>query len=356
MRTLTFGMFNVLNLVAYQAVWFACVAGAAHDLPWVGALAAALALGMHFALVDRWQLDLQLIGVAVLIGFVLDSTLAATGLLEFTSGVWVHGLTTYWMLCLWIAFATTLRHSLRWLVNRPLLAAAAGALGGPLAYYAGASLGALRLPALISALPAIGALWGGALWTLATATRRFALRTAPCIVLAVPALSACQMSPAPTAITTAEHVDVGRFMGSWYVIASIPTFIERDAYNAVETYRRDDDGTIDTVFTFNKGAFDGPLKRYTPRGFVRDESGAVWGMQFLWPIKADYRIVYVSEDYTRTIVGRQARDHVWIMAREPSLSSDEYASLLATVTREGYDVSKLRLVPQQTDRAEHAHQ
>jgi len=173
------------------------------------------------------------------------------------------------------------------------------------------------------------------------------------IVLAMLALSACQMSPTP--ITTAEHVDIGRFMGTWYVIASIPTFIERDAYNAIESYRLDDDGTIETVFTFNEGSFDGPLKRYEPRGFVRDESsGAVWGMQFIWPIKADYRIVYVSDDYTRTIVGREARDHVWIMAREPSLPSDEYQSLLDIVTREGYDVRNLRPVPQQQGRRDHA--
>lgn len=177
------------------------------------------------------------------------------------------------------------------------------------------------------------------------------------IVLALPALSGCQMSPTPTPITTADHVDIGRFMGSWHVIACIPTFIERDAYNAVETYRLDDDGTIETVFTFNKGSFNGPLKRYEPRGFVRDRSsGAVWGMQFIWPIKADYRIVYVDENYTRTIVGRQARDHVWIMAREPSLSSDDYDSLLAIVTREGYDVRNLRRVPQQQARPEHARQ
>jgi len=172
-------MFNFYNMVAYQAVWLACVAGAANGFPWIGALAAAGTLGVHLALVDGWKLELQLIGLAALIGLVLDSSLAAAGLIEFASGVWVHGLTTYWMLSLWMVFATTLRHSLRWLVNRPLMAAAAGALGGPLAYYAGASLGALRVPSLAAALPVVGALWGAAFWTLAAAARRFASRAAP---------------------------------------------------------------------------------------------------------------------------------------------------------------------------------
>jgi apolipoprotein D and lipocalin family protein len=136
-------------------------------------------------------------------------------------------------------------------------------------------------------------------------------------------------------------------MGDWYVIANIPTFIERGAHNAIESYRLDQDGTIDTTFTFSKGAFDGPLRQYKPLGFVRDtQSNAVWGMQFIWPIKADYRIVYVSDAYDRTIIGRQARDYVWIMARTPEIEQAEYQALLEIVERQGYDISQVRRVPQ----------
>jgi apolipoprotein D and lipocalin family protein len=156
--------------------------------------------------------------------------------------------------------------------------------------------------------------------------------------------SGCQSSRPP--ITTAEKVDLQRFMGDWYVIANIPTFIEKGAHNAVESYQLDDDGTIATTFTFNKDAFDGPKKTYTPRGFVFDkQSNAVWGMRFVWPIKADYRIVYVNDDYTQTIVGREARDYVWIMARTPAIPEQDYQALVAMVAREGYDVAKLEKVP-----------
>ena len=158
-------------------------------------------------------------------------------------------------------------------------------------------------------------------------------------------LSACQSAHPP--IATAARVDLARFMGDWYVIANIPTPLERGAHNAVESYSFDSDGTIDTTFTFNEDAFDGPRKRYTPRGFVRDtQSNAVWGMQFIWPIKADYRIVYVSERYDRTIVGREARDYVWIMARTPEIEETEYQALLEIVERQGYDIRQVRRVPQ----------
>ena len=164
--------------------------------------------------------------------------------------------------------------------------------------------------------------------------------------LVITMLSACQSARLPP-IATAAHVDLPRFMGAWYVIANIPTFIEKGAYGAVESYRLDSDGTIDTTFTFNKGAFDGPRKRHNPRGFVLDNgSNAVWGMRFIWPIKADYRIVYVSDDYGRTIIGREARDYVWIMARTPVIADSEYQQLLDLVKREGYDIGKVQKVPQ----------
>lgn len=148
-------------------------------------------------------------------------------------------------------------------------------------------------------------------------------------------------------IQTARHVDLNRFMGDWFVIANIPTFIETDAFNAVESYRLNDDGTIATTFTFRKGAFDGKKKTYSPTGFVKDtESNAVWGMQFLWPIKADYRIVFVSDDYSQTIIGRIKRDYVWIMARTPSIPDADYHALVQIIASQGYDVSMLQKVPQ----------
>jgi apolipoprotein D and lipocalin family protein len=146
---------------------------------------------------------------------------------------------------------------------------------------------------------------------------------------------------------TVDHVDIDRFMGPWYVIANIPTFLEKEAYNAVETYRLNDDGTIATNFTFRKGGFDGKLKEYNPKAFILDEkSNALWGMRFVWPIKADYRIVYLDEDYTQTIIGRQDRDYVWIMARSPVISDEDYDRLIAFVASLGYDTSKLQRVPQ----------
>lgn len=160
-------------------------------------------------------------------------------------------------------------------------------------------------------------------------------------------ISACA-SQNPSAIKPVAHVDLNQFMGDWYVIACIPTMIETEAYNAIESYQLETDGSIKTTFVFRKGGFDGPRKQYNPRGFVVDNTGnAVWGMQFIWPIKAEYIIAYLDKDYSSTIVARNARDYVWIMARTPFINDSRYQELTKTVADLGYEVGKLRKIPHQ---------
>jgi len=149
-----------------------------------------------------------------------------------------------------------------------------------------------------------------------------------------------------TKVPVVDHVDIDKFMGDWYVIAHIPTFIEKIAYNAVETYALNADGTIATTFTFNKGGFDGPQKIYRPKGFVVPNTGnAEWGMQFIWPIKAQYKISYLDSSYTNTIIARDALDYVWLMSRDKNLSEAEIIRFTELIKSMGYNVDNVRRVP-----------
>lgn len=169
------------------------------------------------------------------------------------------------------------------------------------------------------------------------------------VALASLALLGCQSVERPP-LALAQHVDLPRFMGDWYVIAATPTLIDREAHNAVENYRLAADGTIETTYTFRAGSFDGPLKRYTPRGFVLDtRSNAVWGMQFVWPVKADYRVAFVSPDYAQTVIARERRDYVWVMARTPRIPDADYQRLMEFVGAQGYDTTTIRRIPQRWD-------
>ena len=152
-------------------------------------------------------------------------------------------------------------------------------------------------------------------------------------------ITGCSSAPK---METVSYVDIERFMGDWYVIGVIPTFVEKNAYNPVESYSLNPDNTIATTFTLRKGGFDGKLKTYSPKGFIRNtETNAEWGMQFIWPFKGEFLIVYLDEDYTQTVIGRSKRDYVWIMARTPEIPEDDYIKILNKVEELGYDISKI---------------
>ena len=175
---------------------------------------------------------------------------------------------------------------------------------------------------------------------------RLSFRRSLYSISAVLLMSGCATDPEELA--TVDYVDLDRFMGDWYVIANIPTFIEKGAHNAIENYTMNDDGSIATRFTFRKDSFDGKEKEYNPKGFITDtESNAVWGMRFIWPIKADYRVIYLTDDYSVTVIGRNKRDFVWIMAREPQMPDTRYDELVDFVESVGYDITALRRVPQE---------
>ena len=174
-------------------------------------------------------------------------------------------------------------------------------------------------------------------------------RTLIAIALCGTLFGGCAVTPGPVLppVALAPRVDLERFMGDWYVIANIPTFLERGAYNAKDHYRLDADGTIATTYSYNADAPDGPLKTYESRGYVLDGgSKAVWGQQYVWPIKADYRIAYLSDDYAQTVIAREKRDYVWIMARTPAIPDADLQRLIAFVATQGYDVSRIQRVPQ----------
>lgn len=158
-------------------------------------------------------------------------------------------------------------------------------------------------------------------------------------------ISACS-NQTLSIIKPVSYVDLNQFMGDWYVIACIPTIMETDAYNAVESYQLEEDGSIKTTFVYRKSGFDGVEKRYNPHGYVVENTGnAVWGMQFIWPFKSEYIIAYLDKDYSSTIIARNARDYVWIMARSPQIDDNQYKQLSTTVANLGYDINKLRKIP-----------
>lgn len=144
---------NLGNFLIFQAVWAACVLGAAAGHPWLGAGLGALLLPVNLLLVARGARarEIRLWLSVGAVGVALDTALHSAGLLGFPEAarpsgtIWEH-LAPPWIAVLWIAVGSMLRASLSWLHGRLGLAAVLGAVGGPLSFWSGTRLGATEMP------------------------------------------------------------------------------------------------------------------------------------------------------------------------------------------------------------------
>lgn len=163
----------LLNILAFQIGWFACVLGGANGLPWLGTILAAGIVALHLARAARPVVEAALIVLTGVLGGVWDSLLVGIGLVSYPSGTLVAGTAPHWMVALWLIFATTLNVSLRWLRGRGWLAAALGALGGPLAYYAGHKLDGVSFTDAGAAMAVLAGGWAVLMPLLVALAARF---------------------------------------------------------------------------------------------------------------------------------------------------------------------------------------
>lgn len=168
-----------LNIALSQVGWFACVLSAADGRPAIGLAVAAMTVAVHMLLVNERGRELRILAAAGLIGAIADSVLVQLDVLRFDGGDALAGLTTPWMIALWVLLATTLRHAFEWLHRRLVLAACLGAVGGPAAYFAGARLGALDIADSMTAYLAISLEWALALPALLLIARSGSEREQP---------------------------------------------------------------------------------------------------------------------------------------------------------------------------------
>lgn len=155
-------MRKIVNFIVFQLAWFAAVLGAAHGMPWLGVIAVPLALALHLALSPDWRPELLLALAAAVTGFVFDSVLVAAGSFSPIPYVFPEPFSSLWMVMLWVNLAATINVLMGWLRGRYALAAVFGAVGGPMAYYSGAKLGAM------TRIPDSGDLLGiGSAWAIA---------------------------------------------------------------------------------------------------------------------------------------------------------------------------------------------
>lgn len=152
-------MRTLINVLAFQAGWFASLLGAARGLPWLGPMVVVLVVACNLYKNPRWPVEITLSVAAALFGFIVDTGLGAFGVFAPVHYWLPPPFSPVWMVFMWVNFATLLNVSLKWLHGRYFLAAFLGAVGGPAAYYGGAQLGATQEAMSMASLLVLAVVW-----------------------------------------------------------------------------------------------------------------------------------------------------------------------------------------------------
>lgn len=145
------------------------------------------------------------------------------------------------------------------------------------------------------------------------------------------------------ALQTVERVELPRYLGTWYEIASYPQRFQAGCTATTASYSLRDDGEIAVLNRCRKGGLDGELDEANGRARVVDEtSNAKLEVSFFGPFWGDYWIIDLDEEgYQYAVVGHPGRDYLWILSREPQLDAAVYDGILARLKEQHYDTSRL---------------
>jgi hypothetical protein len=163
----------ILNVILFKIAWLSTVLGSANDMPLLGPLAVAVAVGVHLKMAANPAREALLLLLAGIIGLTWDSIMVTAGWVSYPNGTLVPGFAPYWIVAMWILFATTLNIAFRWLREKPWTAALLGGVFGPLSYFGGASAGAVVLLQPVNALVALSVAWAILMPALLALGRQF---------------------------------------------------------------------------------------------------------------------------------------------------------------------------------------
>ncbi len=152
-------MLLLTNFLAFQVAWLSSVIGGGSSIPWIGPVVVSVALLVHFRAARKPLEEILLVLICAVIGTCFDSILVASGLVAYKTGMFSSYIAPYWIIAMWMLFATTLNVSFRWLRGKVLLGALIGFIGGPASYLAGQALGSIVFVDQVGALALLAVGW-----------------------------------------------------------------------------------------------------------------------------------------------------------------------------------------------------
>ena len=147
---------------------------------------------------------------------------------------------------------------------------------------------------------------------------------------------------APPPLQTVSHVDVNRYMGKWYEIASFPQWFQKNCTAVSATYTLRKDGDVDVLNECRDKTLDGKLRSAKGKAWIVDrESNAKLKVRFFWPFSGDYWIIDLGAEYQYAVVGHPKRNYLWILSRSCQMDPAVYDRILERLKGQHYDVTRL---------------
>jgi apolipoprotein D and lipocalin family protein len=149
-----------------------------------------------------------------------------------------------------------------------------------------------------------------------------------------------------------REVDINRYLGRWYEIASYPANFQKGCRCTTADYEQVPHKNCIRVVNRCIRYRNGRTRLSVARGkaFIVQGSGNTWlKVQFFWPFRGDYLIIGLADDYSWAVVGHPARKYLWVLSRESYMPGATYSAILEIIKDKGYDLNKLQKTPQNCD-------
>jgi len=137
------------------------------------------------------------------------------------------------------------------------------------------------------------------------------------------------------------QVDLSRYLGTWYEIASFPQRFQRGCADTKAVYSLRADGTIEVL---NSCFRNGKTDVAKGKAWVADKvTNAKLKVSFFWPFRGDYWIIELGKDYEYAVVAGPGRKYLWILARSSTMDKGLYDAIVGRLKEQRFDITKLRL-------------
>ena len=152
----------------------------------------------------------------------------------------------------------------------------------------------------------------------------------------------------PVAVSqTVPFVDLERYSGLWYEVASYPQRFQKGCHRTTAQYTLSGRGYVFVVNRCNRDSIDGRQSSIRGKAFVKKNSGnAKLRVQFFWPFRGDYWIIDLADDYSYAVVSHPNRNYLWVLSRTPVMDEKIYSGILERLKDKGFDLGRLQLTKQ----------